>query len=683
MDKTVKTNKKEKRFPIFAKILIVLLACFIILEIVSISLMRSKIKAQLSETKGESLQEYSELKLENLEDIIAQQRIVGQTLANNSEIINAIENADSLSSAELLESQNYISKILKGVSDASNGEYENIFVTNMNMGFADIHDLATLHDSSSEGTYNSLLEGEASVEKAYFATTSGLPVYIIAYPIIGSNGQFIGMVCMGLDLSVVAKNIIEESSYYVTIVGSQNGILLASNNPDDVIGSNLCDAVPTFLEDIFNPSTGYYERTVNGDYFCGYSTSDMFYIEISESMSITNAAINSFSNTMVAILSILFVLTIVVIGLSVKVILKPMLKATKGINKISDDLEAGSVDMTVSVPTYANDEIKDITVSFNTLMENIRKSIQNVKKVSALVAEDNSEINNDIAETTEMATSISAVTEELTASMESVLHSTTDITERLRELAALVEEVESEASGNNEHINAIKTKANTVKGETIQNKNEILATIGAKEKELSKAIEESKKIDNISNLTEEILTISSQTNLLALNASIDAARAGEAGRGFAVDAEEIRALADSSKDTAGSIQSIANEVIISVRNLMESSDSIVKFIREKVTVDYETFTSVVEDYYADAETMAGMIDSITSQMKEVADSTTAIEQTIVNINDNVSECTSSINDSAENAQDLVAKMTSIDDLASQSVGELEKLTDSLRKFVVE
>ena len=74
--------------------------------------------------------------------------------------------------------------------------------------------------------------------------------------------------------------------------------------------------------------------------------------------------------------------------------------------------------------------------------------------------------------------------------------------------------------------------------------------------ELNKAIEDSKSIDKINDLTGDILNIAQQTNLLALNASIEAARAGEVGRGFAVVAHEIGDLADASRNTASHIQEI-------------------------------------------------------------------------------------------------------------------------------
>lgn len=100
---------------------------------------------------------------------------------------------------------------------------------------------------------------------------------------------------------------------------------------------------------------------------------------------------------------------------------------------------------------------------------------------------------------------------------------------------------------------------------------------------LQASVENSRSVDAIQQLTDDILAISSQTNLLALNASIEAARAGEAGKGFAVVADEIRQLAYNSRNTANSIQEISSQVMMAVKNLADASEKLLTFVDTDVS----------------------------------------------------------------------------------------------------
>ncbi len=107
------------------------------------------------------------------------------------------------------------------------------------------------------------------------------------------------------------------------------------------------------------------------------------------------------------------------------------------------------------------------------------------------------------------------------------------------------------------------------------------------QRKLSVAIEESKKVKQINELTASVLTISAQTKLLALNAAIEAARAGEAGKGFSVVADEIRKLSELTEDTVGEIEGLTEILINSVDALQKGTEDLMHLLNGRVTQDYQ------------------------------------------------------------------------------------------------
>ena len=142
--------------------------------------------------------------------------------------------------------------------------------------------------------------------------------------------------------------------------------------------------------------------------------------------------------------------------------------------------------------------------------------------------------------------------------------------------------------------------ADKLKNDAILNKKntgEIVTDIIGK---LQTTIQESKKVEKVSELTNDILNIADQTNLLALNASIEAARAGEAGRGFAVVASEIGKLSESSRDAAVNIQSINSTVIGTVQELIKNANALVTYMEQNILPDYDNFVCAGAQYNDDA-----------------------------------------------------------------------------------
>ena len=176
---------------------------------------------------------------------------------------------------------------------------------------------------------------------------------------------------------------------------------------------------------------------------------------------------------------------------------------------------------------------------------------------------------------------------------------------------------------------------------------------------LEAAVENSRSVDKINELTNEILGISSQTNLLALNASIEAARAGEAGRGFAVVADEIRNLAERSKETANNIQQISALVTDAVEELAQNANGMLEFIDGTVLADYEKLVDVANQYYDDADKLDSMMDVIDNKSGELEENITNINEGIDGINTAVEESAQGVTMVADNTSQLVDMLGNI------------------------
>ncbi|MBD5517031.1 MAG: methyl-accepting chemotaxis protein [Lachnospiraceae bacterium] len=149
--------------------------------------------------------------------------------------------------------------------------------------------------------------------------------------------------------------------------------------------------------------------------------------------------------------------------------------------------------------------------------------------------------------------------------------------------------------------------------------------------EIEEAIEKLKSLTKINDLAAEILSIAGKTNLLSLNASIEAARAGEAGKGFAVVAGSIANLADTSKDTASSIQDICGEANNSIAIVNSCFDSIISFIEQDVVVQFKGFAEKSTDYSSAVGQIKDKLDDMLHAVKQLEQSVTRISENAGNV----------------------------------------------------
>lgn len=202
-------------------------------------------------------------------------------------------------------------------------------------------------------------------------------------------------------------------------------------------------------------------------------------------------------------------------------------------------------------------------------------------------------------------------------------------------------------------------------------------------KDAAAAMEKSKAVEKINELTDTILQISSQTNLLALNASIEAARAGEAGRGFAVVADEIGSLASQSQNTVKDINSIIAEVHEAVSSMSGCLRSLTEFLEKAVLNDYGEFMKVSEQYAQDAGNYESSMKEVNGAVQALGDAIEGITESIEGISQMVTEAADEISQVAGKTTEIVKHMSDEENMIEANNDNAEKLEEIVGNFTVD
>ncbi len=382
------------------------------------------------------------------------------------------------------------------------------------------------------------------------------------------------------------------------------------------------------------------------------------------------------------VLGVVIVFVIIAYAITYIRINKVILSISKEMQDIIENINKGKGDLTARINTKTKTELAMICDCINQFLSTLQGVIKDVKDGATVLSSSADSMVVKIQSASDNVTNTSAAMEELAASMQNVSATTAELNDKVLEVREASDAIDAEAKAGADKANEIKEAANAIKREATEKKD----NTGAKMEELSKVLEESVKeseqVNQISDLTNEILDIASQTNLLALNASIEAARAGEAGKGFAVVADEISALAANSRDTAGNIQEISAKVTAAVKTLSDNAIQVIDFINENVLADYDAFVETGSKY----EDTASMIDEMLETFSEKADNLNAVMNEmagqIETISRSVEESSSAINMSAASATDIVGEIQGITEAMDQNNDVTKQLNTSTQKFEI-
>lgn len=401
------------------------------------------------------------------------------------------------------------------------------------------------------------------------------------------------------------------------------------------------------------------------------------YAYIVERSNIRVSGTEVFDVVLIIIILILMVITTITVK---KTIANPAKDASRHLFEIVDKIENNRGDLTERIQTKSTDEIGQLVHGINGFMDQLQSLMKRVTDVSSKIMLSVNEVTGQVDESTQSAMNVSAVTEELAASMEEIAATVEQIAKASDDVLLQIQSMNENAKHGSESVSEIKNHAVTMKTETEQNKkaaSEMFSDVGTT---LEQAVDESRSVEQINSLTENILDIASQTNLLALNASIEAARAGEAGRGFAVVADEIRVLADNSRQTASDIQVISDQVTSAVNKLADASSKLLAFVSSDVVRDYDNFVKIVGQYEADANQMDSIFTDFAERASEIATTITSMNQGINNISVTVDESAAGVSGVAEDATQLVNAISRIQEQTEENQTISKELSEEVKRF---
>ena len=364
-------------------------------------------------------------------------------------------------------------------------------------------------------------------------------------------------------------------------------------------------------------------------------------------------------------------------------VVKPMRAATSDLMKMITEIDGGSGDLTAHLKVRGNDEIGQMVRGFNQFIDVLRNLIEKIKKGSGELEHTAASVDDGIRAAGDKITGTSATMEQLAASMEEVSATVINITENIESIRKDITVMADKTGEGLERVDSIRQKAEGMKADATASQVSAADMVARISGELSTAIEQSKQVEEINKLTDEILSISSQTNLLALNASIEAARAGEAGKGFAVVADEIRKLADESRNTANGIQNISKMVTESVENLAGNAGKMLDFVNQDVLNDYKGMVESGETYNEDAVQMNEMMQDLQSVAENLRRAANEISEAADGVSNAVNQSAAGVSNAAEYTSELAGHMTGINESVEKNVNIAESLKNEVAGFQCE
>ncbi|WPC40282.1 methyl-accepting chemotaxis protein [Clostridium sp. JS66] len=348
-------------------------------------------------------------------------------------------------------------------------------------------------------------------------------------------------------------------------------------------------------------------------------------VNASMDMTYVNSELNSVLETNLLISGIMFLIAIMISYIFASRIVVPIIKIKDFANRLS------AYDFSTPIDITGKDEIGETASALNRAQKNIKSLVKLIIENSQNITESSKELSVTVQELSSKAVIIDEAVGSIALGMKDSSCASQEMSASIEEVDASMNELSSKSVEGSENANKAKERAVNVKDKSKKAVEETEKIYQEKRNKMLKAIEEGKVVDSIKDMADTIGSIAEQTNLLALNAAIEAARAGEQGKGFAVVADEVRMLAEQSSEAVINIQDTILKVQQAFKSSIDTGNDMLEFINTHVKKEFDAYGEAGNKYYSDSDFVSKMSEEMAAMSEEITAAVGQVSEAVQNM----------------------------------------------------